>query len=822
MYPGKPNGYYQKLRNNAVEKLSQATGYQNTEIEALWEQFRCLAATPWTADPYHYNVAIDRRTFDKCFVPSTSIRPSPPNLVYDRIFAFYDQNHDGLIGFEEFVTGLAVLAKKDVRQHLKRIFKGFDIDDDNLVCRKDFLRMFRALYAAKKEIMKGIVTDMEEQDPEFEERARDIVLGSRPLSAAFTETIPGRGVTRAGEGKVQNVYGDLVIQDDKGTIDELDRDLAEQRETLGDIFEETLIGTGKSNGLSEQLKGIDLTKVFSEDWPPALIQPGDFEKVGIAQSNTEQTPDPPMQLRVRQVAYERLSRAVRESRIKRRARLCERRQRQIFYLDVQSLENFEDVMGPKTKVDIARRNNLVKLSSDPRKKALFRESLIQSVQELQVPINHPEFDIDEIFELLLLGWTTSAIVEDLSGFGVSPRYYNELLDLVADRLQRFISDNGLDKRDDGAETSPLPPLRRSRSSSKVRFQDEIGVDCEDHDARSATSMSSRGVPINERWGGVQFIEPEKDVGREVLYQVTQEAFNELLDPMFRPREDLALAEICTRSKRSLNRKNILTAVQDIGRIKEELRFNLANQNYNPYCSTDDMKDLIRRFCKARDLDIPIPIVSADETTKLWRILGRDDTSEQAPAPDPGDQPVKEQSNMTAADSTRPARPTTDPVEVASADLRNAIAAFDGAVPPSLEQSTAEKNLSELLEVAGYTVASSVASRARTPSPPPDPTLPQNRPTSAWAPNPRLPLDAADRLRNLLSPQQSNEETEQSDEDMPDENTLRFYAALDLLQAEDRERGGPGRLTFQEFEAIMTGERGEDLGFLASWLEIAAF
>ena len=50
-------------------------------------------------------------------------------------------------------------------------------------------------------------------------------------------------------------------------------------------------------------------------------------------------------------------------------------------------------------------------------------------------------------------------------------------------------------------------------------------------------------------------------------------------------------------------------------------------------------------------------------------------------------------------------------------------------------------------------------------------------------------------------------------------TLMYYAALDILVAEDEERGGPGRLNFAEWEDIMKGEKGPSLGFLGSWIEI---
>ncbi|RAL58901.1 hypothetical protein DID88_009321 [Monilinia fructigena] len=67
------------------------------------------------------------------------------------------------------------------------------------------------------------------------------------------------------------------------------------------------------------------------------------------------------------------------------------------------------------------------------------------------------------------------------------------------------------------------------------------------DTRSNPSTSSRSVP--ERWGGIEIPDAEKDVGKEILYQVTQQAYNELLDPFFRAKEDLAVAIMETKEER---------------------------------------------------------------------------------------------------------------------------------------------------------------------------------------------------------------------------------------------------------------------------------
>lgn len=182
-----------------IRNLILGTIVEPPEIEALYEQFKCLAATEYLSDPLGLNGAISRQTFDKCFVPNTHVRPPPPNLIYDRMFAFYDTDSNGLIGFEEFVRGLSALNNKHRNpEKLRRIFGGYDLDGDGYVDRRDFLRMFRAFYALSKDLVKDMVASMDDDMLEANQ-ASNVLVGSQPISAAFAGSIPP-GSRREGKG----------------------------------------------------------------------------------------------------------------------------------------------------------------------------------------------------------------------------------------------------------------------------------------------------------------------------------------------------------------------------------------------------------------------------------------------------------------------------------------------------------------------------------------------------------------------------------------------------------------------------------------------
>lgn len=211
-YPGKPQVHEDPLDKEDRAILCQRSGLEEPLLDALWMQFKCLATAHYPNDPLRYYHAIDRATFDRCFIPNSNAWPPPPNLVYDRIFSFYDANGDGLIGFHEFVFGIRCISFNKPEDRLRQIFDGFDIDNDKSISRVDLQRMFKALFILHKELAKDTIMPLGD-DLYDEDAARDIVNGSQALSSAFSGDVGTADPSRLHEGKERNEYGDYVITD---------------------------------------------------------------------------------------------------------------------------------------------------------------------------------------------------------------------------------------------------------------------------------------------------------------------------------------------------------------------------------------------------------------------------------------------------------------------------------------------------------------------------------------------------------------------------------------------------------------------------------
>ncbi|KAJ4286273.1 hypothetical protein N0V90_013307 [Kalmusia sp. IMI 367209] len=389
LYPGRPHMMNPSIDSKLKKRLISETRMEAEEMDALWDQFTCLATTSWTTDPNGLGWALDRRAFNHAFVPRYSTFKSAPNLIYDRVFAYFDTDHNTLIGFEEFVKGIDGLHATDTHVKLRIVFNGYDIDGDGYISRKDVLRVFRAHYAIENEATRNYLAESAE---EMSVRgALEIIQSAQPLGSAFTQS---------------------AIEPEEPNWLLREKPSAEQVEAakIPPIIE-------------NQSDTLDRASVITRTHPDQNDEDG---TTLIADA------------------------------------LRDRWARRQFYTDEE--EGF----------------------------------------------TRPEGADDGPF-------TTS--------FDERPDGYQDE-----------------DADEDAPPTPELGRPRWSRSSSRVRFQDDVDVE-----TRSNASTSSR--PIGERWGGYEIPEPEKDLGKEVLYQITQQAFNELLDPLFKAGEDAAMAAFASRDER---------------------------------------------------------------------------------------------------------------------------------------------------------------------------------------------------------------------------------------------------------------------------------
>ncbi|KAK3329520.1 hypothetical protein B0H66DRAFT_541359 [Apodospora peruviana] len=805
-YPGDPDNCVRALPKHLIAKLSKDTGYERPELEAFWEQWSFTANTEWRDDPDELCLAMDRKTFERYMVPSGGDKHIASNLLYDRMFAFYDTNNDDLIGFTEFLHGTAYRKRKD---RLRKIFQGYDIDGDGFVDRRDFLRLFRSYYALFKQMHRDISDGLDDQVMSSTE-VQQLITSRQPLSSYFGREggIPRGDVDRPLEGKVLNIgTGDVLISDGRtDAINEDKADTAEREVVLGSLFSkearfaESLFSpvhednhssgaehdsryfTGLLNPpirvdelaalvAGDTREGDDMfiaTNAGDEDSESSEdidgIPDGAGDNGGASANGTPGDLDPYLGQ-----AYQRGSKVAKNRRIRVNARrkLIERWKRRQFYLDEE--EGALPPSGWEEKDDILANLPATAESS-------------KSAQQ-----NHPL---------------------------LSPR---------------------------------------SRSSSKVRFAE----DTDDYDIRSNPSTSSRSVP--ERWGGMDIPVAERDAGKEILYQVVQQAFNELLDKLFKEKEDLAVKAAETKELRNLYRPFFESI-----NLEEENHRTPESPSGSPRWSMDDgfrkpieersLPELLQTSgysingsTQVGDENVGVPAEVTEEAALGDKLATNNDHNEdvtikeadteyevavgQKAPKDAGPALEASADNLTPTttiyrDPTMPQfRPnsvlTTEPGSNQSKPPSSALPDTtstledDEAAGLSVSNGTStERKQRELLEtlVAAKGKQAATSSAAATDDPPPSSSTAAGgatttTPATKEGVEERVVAAAAGAIAGARHGQVSR-------------RSLVKWKRLDIAEEEAKQRGGWGRLSYEEFERIYNTEarNGSRLDYLGVWID----
>ncbi|KAF4505613.1 hypothetical protein G6O67_007541 [Ophiocordyceps sinensis] len=510
-YTGDPDSIRRSLPKGLIARLTRDTGFERPELEAFWEQWTFMANSEWREDPDDLCVAMDRQTFERCLVPTGGSRHAAPNLIHDRMFSFYDSNHDGLIGFAEFLHGLSYRKRKD---KLRKVFEGYDIDGDGFVNRRDFLRMFRAYYVLYKQMHKDILEGLEDQLRATVEA--QTVVGTRlPISSLFGREgrLPlGDGSLRY-EGKT--CHGDGSIEVDQGCQDavvENRGDTATREDILTSLFaayetyqrpRRRFVARPDTDTNWRTVRRLSGTETDRTYWVTLLEPPTNVDDLpGIFGPSVNQEMDETD--------------------------------------DDDDDEEQADQDGQGDEHDDG--NDQSRRDSTAGAGTMQTDSQRRARRLSQARRKFEKRRVDMARSRLHERWKRRQFYLDEEEGGKAPDEWDNDEDSLA-KLYKVVQDALLE---DSADEQVTPPAR-SRSSSKVRF-----AEVDDYDTRSP-STSSRSVP--ERWGGMEIPNAERDAGKEILYQVTQQAFNELLDTIFKPTEDWAVEAAETKEQRGRGLEN---------------------------------------------------------------------------------------------------------------------------------------------------------------------------------------------------------------------------------------------------------------------------
>lgn len=782
-YPGDPEASLRNLPREAMVRLSKETGFERPELEAFWEQWTFMANTEWREDPDDLKLAMDRKTFERCLVPSGGYTHTAPNLIHDRMFSFYDTNNDDLIGFTEFLHGLSYRKRKN---KLRNIFDGYDVDRDGFVNRRDFLRVFRAYYVLYKQMHKDILEGLDDQVMSSTE-AHQLVTGRQPLSSLFGREgrVPEADGERHMEGKIFHDNGEVLVSDTKrGVVGENKPDTSDREAILNSLFNQSnahgyFLRESFSPTPVDPLSPSGHGQSDSRYWRAMLNPPTTVGELPALLAGALREGDAPL---VPTENEEPLD-AAESGGDEGGSTDAENPARQTENGDNTGPSRPSEARGRygDHDYDVApeepQQRGPAPGEASPEPNNQLRAHHQRSGTYSHMAAHNKRLR-KNARRKLLERWKRRQFYLDEEEGATAPEGWTEGDDILAQA--------------DGAPGSSKVPQHpaispRSRSSSKVRFAE----DTDDYEIRSNPSTSSRSIP--ERWGGMDIPDAERDAGKEILYQVTQQAFNELLDILFAAKESLAVEAAETKATRDKNRH-----------LFEWI--DLEEEDKKAAGASTSRPDFIVKEFKPQEQSLEELLEASGYTIEESPLENEEAGDANDAVIDAIDDITGGNNERNTAESTRPRRPEKEPAEeVTSSNVSNTEhrdPTMPQFRPNSLQDLAAEssqQSTSCQSEVNGGEGNEEAA-------------------TSAAA--------AVDKGKSSTKPKRasslkSKAASENGKAHAPiKRETLVKWKRLDLAEKEARDRGGWGMLSFKEFEEIYKAEeeQANRLDYLGSWID----
>lgn len=115
------------LQDQNIPALLESTGYDRTELYALWARFKALCSIAKSPK------GIDKETFRRG-IPKLSVEDQ---FFIDRLFSILDADGSGILEWQEFVEALSSLEKGDLPTRVAFLFRTYDLNGDGKIHRHE-------------------------------------------------------------------------------------------------------------------------------------------------------------------------------------------------------------------------------------------------------------------------------------------------------------------------------------------------------------------------------------------------------------------------------------------------------------------------------------------------------------------------------------------------------------------------------------------------------------------------------------------------------------------------------------------------------------
>jgi len=121
-----------QIKKEELDKLHSTTHFDHKELKAMFKQFK--KETP--------NGVINKEEFKEVMKQMGVL----DGFLQDLIFNVFDNNKDGSINFQEFVTALSVMTRGDPNEKLEFAFSMYDLDGNGFIDKEEMTQIMESFY----------------------------------------------------------------------------------------------------------------------------------------------------------------------------------------------------------------------------------------------------------------------------------------------------------------------------------------------------------------------------------------------------------------------------------------------------------------------------------------------------------------------------------------------------------------------------------------------------------------------------------------------------------------------------------------------------
>lgn len=124
-----------KLTHDELKVLKTATYFDRKELQRWYVDFMADSPTGYLSEQEFVRIY-------QQFFPF-----GDPSKFAAFVFKVFDQNSDGCISFQEFVTALSITSRGTIDEKLDWAFSLYDLDKDGCITKKEMLLIVKSVYS---------------------------------------------------------------------------------------------------------------------------------------------------------------------------------------------------------------------------------------------------------------------------------------------------------------------------------------------------------------------------------------------------------------------------------------------------------------------------------------------------------------------------------------------------------------------------------------------------------------------------------------------------------------------------------------------------